>query len=79
MTRRDFLWNSGGGLGGIALASLMQAAPHHPAKAKRVVQLQSSTSEESESDSELAFTSSPPSPPRGQTLEGLQATLQVPL
>ena len=39
MTRRDFLWNSGGGLGGIALASMLQGAPHHPAKAKRVVQL----------------------------------------
>ncbi len=39
MTRRDFLWNSGGGLGGIALASLLEGAPHHPAKAKRVVQL----------------------------------------
>ncbi len=39
MTRRDFLWNSGGGLGGIALASLMQGAPHHKPKAKRVVQL----------------------------------------
>ena len=58
-TRRDFLWNFGGGLGGIALASLLNgegllAAPdlaasgsggvlggvlHHPAKAKRVVQL----------------------------------------
>lgn len=47
--RRDFLWQCGGGLGGIALASLLGqdnllAAPrtgvlHHPAKAKRVVQL----------------------------------------
>jgi hypothetical protein len=54
-TRRDFLWRSGGGLGGIALASLLAedgllAAPssgsggvvqvlHHPPKAKRVVQM----------------------------------------
>ena len=51
--RREFLWQSGGGLGGIALASLLGedgalAGPaatansgglHHPAKAKRVVQL----------------------------------------
>ena len=48
--RRDFLWRSGGGLGGIALAALLgqergvASAPlsgvlHHPAKAKRVVQL----------------------------------------
>ena len=49
MSRREFLWTSGGGLGGIALASLLGgeqavAAPgsivlHHPPKAKRVVQL----------------------------------------
>ena len=44
MTRRDFLWQSGGGLGGIALASLFTADPahgklHHAPKAKRVVQL----------------------------------------
>lgn len=50
VTRREFLWRSGGGLGGIALASLLSnerafadagvlgAALHHPAKAKRVVQ-----------------------------------------
>jgi hypothetical protein len=51
-TRRDFLWRSGGGLGGIALASLLDGdrllgatgAPvsgvlHHPPRAKRVVQL----------------------------------------
>ncbi len=51
--RRDFLWRSGGGLGGIALAHLLgqdhvlegatQARDvdglHHPARAKRVVQL----------------------------------------
>jgi hypothetical protein len=48
--RRQFLWQLGGGLGGLALASLLGrdrllAAPgltgmlHHPAKAKRVVQL----------------------------------------
>jgi hypothetical protein len=53
MNRKEFLWKSGGGLGGIALASLLGRdavaaappasgilhAPHHPAKAKRVVQL----------------------------------------
>ncbi len=53
MSRREFLWRSGGGLGGIALASLMGTdrllaaptesfplkAPHFPPKAKRVVQL----------------------------------------
>src|SRR5438270_10473974 len=57
MNRRDFLWNAGGGLGGIALAYLLGAEGaladtaggkgrpelngglHHPAKAKRVVQL----------------------------------------
>ncbi|CAN5199113.1 DUF1501 domain-containing protein [soil metagenome] len=53
-SRRDFLWKAGGGLGGIALASLLGRenlvaaptssggilhAPHHPAKARRVVQL----------------------------------------
>src|SRR3989442_10288875 len=53
--RREFLWRFGGGLGGIAMASLLgqqglladtaQGRPefkgglHHPAKAKRVVQL----------------------------------------
>src|ERR1700748_2615160 len=47
MNRRNFLWNYGGGLGGIALAHLLSRegllgahpALHHPAKAKRVVQL----------------------------------------
>lgn len=58
LSRREFLWNSGGGLGGVALAAmlgrenLLAAAVsssainagvvkvlHHPAKAKRVVQL----------------------------------------
>jgi Protein of unknown function (DUF1501) len=48
MNRRNFLWSYGGGLGGIALAGLLGEsglladAPsglHHPAKAKRVVQL----------------------------------------
>src|SRR5262245_40984224 len=55
MDRRTFLWNSGGGLGGIALAQLLgrdaafgqSAAPrpdwnggiHHKARAKRVIQL----------------------------------------
>lgn len=47
MDRRQFLWNWGGGLGGIALAQLLAqdsllGAPvgvHHPPKAKRVIQL----------------------------------------
>lgn len=55
LSRRDFLWQSGGGLGGIALANMLLADDgavrtigstgalrgvlHHPAKAKRVVQL----------------------------------------
>ena len=52
ISRRDFLWQSGGGLGGLALAAMLghdralaaeTPAPasrplHHPAKAKRVVQ-----------------------------------------
>ncbi len=44
-TRRDFLGTLGTGLGGIAMASLLQpeafaaALPHHPPKAKRVIQL----------------------------------------
>jgi hypothetical protein len=52
MNRRDYLWKSGGGLGGIALSSMLGAdklegsnsgpvlnQPHHPLKAKRVIQL----------------------------------------
>src|SRR5262245_11291190 len=45
LTRRDLLWKLGGGLGGIALASLLSrdgylaARTHHPPKAKRVIQL----------------------------------------
>jgi hypothetical protein len=39
MTRRDFLWNYGGGLGGVALAQMLSGETHHPPKAKRVVQL----------------------------------------
>jgi len=52
MTRRSFLWQAGGGLGGIALAQLLcvdgllagqpawaGCGLHHPARAKRVVQL----------------------------------------
>jgi hypothetical protein len=50
MDRRQWLWHSGGGLGGVALAALLAEdrlladAPkpgglHHPAKVKRVVQL----------------------------------------
>jgi hypothetical protein len=52
-SRRDFLWQSGGGLGGIAMAWLLgndrlladpprpelNGGLHHPAKAKRVVQM----------------------------------------
>ena len=47
-SRRDFLCGSGGGLGGIALASMLGenlraegvlGEPHHRPKAKRVVQL----------------------------------------
>src|SRR5437773_7516385 len=52
-SRREFLWQAGGGLGGIALAYLLGVegaladgstnrsplTTHHPAKAKRVVQL----------------------------------------
>jgi hypothetical protein len=46
ISRRDFLWQSGGGLGGLALASMFSGetaraattAKPHPAKAKRVVQ-----------------------------------------
>ena len=48
-TRREFLWQSGGGLGGLALASMLErddalaregplgGKPHDPPKAKRVV------------------------------------------
>ena len=54
LSRREFLWKSGGGIGGIALAAMLgqerslatPASPgvlggvlHHPANAKRVVQL----------------------------------------
>jgi hypothetical protein len=49
VSRREFLWSSGGGLGGIALASLLgrdgllaaepHQGPHFPPKARRVVQL----------------------------------------
>ena len=50
MNRRDFLWHSGGGLGGIALLSMLAGesrgeretagrAPHHRPRAKRVVQM----------------------------------------
>jgi Protein of unknown function (DUF1501) len=44
-TRREFLWQAGGGLGGLALAAMLndekalaQQNQHHPAKARRVVQ-----------------------------------------
>src|SRR5947207_8657751 len=44
VNRRSFLWHAAGGLGGIALSYLLSrdnllAAPHHRAKARRVVQL----------------------------------------
>lgn len=40
MTRRDWLFQMGGGFGGLALAQMLGlAGTHHPAKAKRVVQL----------------------------------------
>jgi hypothetical protein len=56
MSRRRFLWESGGGLGGIALAAMLgkgqgraddaavptgalPGLPHHPPKAKRVIQM----------------------------------------
>src|SRR5271166_6322269 len=39
MDRRQFLWNFGGGLGGIALAQLMNGDTQFPPRAKRVVQL----------------------------------------
>ena len=48
INRRDFLWQSGGGLGGIALSSLLGGEAqgggvlqeaHHQPKAKRVIQL----------------------------------------
>jgi hypothetical protein len=52
-SRREFLWRSGGGLGGVALAWLLRhegvfaseaasrpvSSLHHPARAQRVVQL----------------------------------------
>lgn len=50
VTRRDFLWELGGGLGGVALAAMLNdahaatnplapKAGHHPAKAKAVIQI----------------------------------------
>ena len=50
LTRREALWRMGGGLGGIALAQLLAdekllaaephpALPHHPPRARRVIQL----------------------------------------
>jgi hypothetical protein len=50
VTRRDFLWQLGGGLGGVAFAAMMNEAQgatnplaakpvHHPAKAKAVIQI----------------------------------------
>ncbi|MEO1843245.1 MAG: DUF1501 domain-containing protein, partial [Akkermansiaceae bacterium] len=43
LSRREFLHTAGGGLGGVALASLLsqngQAACHHAPRAKRVIQI----------------------------------------
>ncbi|MEC8928816.1 MAG: DUF1501 domain-containing protein [Verrucomicrobiota bacterium] len=50
LSRRDFLWQSGGGLGGLALTAMLGREPlqangvlsgtlHHPPRAKRVIQL----------------------------------------
>ena len=53
LSRRDFLWRSGGGFGGLALATMLTSDPlgatpahgvlggvlHHPPRAKRVIQL----------------------------------------
>jgi len=42
MTRRNFLWTYGGGLGGVALSHMLAQSNgglHHPPKAKRVIQL----------------------------------------
>src|SRR5438876_6664372 len=39
LSRCEMLWHLGGGLGGIALASLVNARPDHAPRAKRVVQL----------------------------------------
>lgn len=51
MNRRSFLWQSGGGLGGVAMAHMLTSEAHgkprpelngglhHPAKAKRIIQL----------------------------------------
>src|SRR5438105_7685200 len=43
LSRRDFLWAYGGGLGGVALSTVLAGAEsaglHHPARARRVVQL----------------------------------------
>src|SRR4051812_46898317 len=39
MHRREFLSNFGGGLGGIALAQMLNGETHFPARARRVVQL----------------------------------------
>jgi hypothetical protein len=40
-SRRDFLQTAAGGIGGLALSSMLAhgAQPHHPAKAKRVIQI----------------------------------------
>ena len=33
-SRREFLFNGGMGLGTVALSAMLNAEPHHPAKAK---------------------------------------------
>src|SRR5688500_15197222 len=48
-SRREFLWRSGGGFGALALSQMLsvvgaegsagRGGPHHPAKARRVIQL----------------------------------------
>jgi len=39
MDRRSFLWQYGGGLGGVALSQMMAQEPHHKPRAKRVIQI----------------------------------------
>ena len=40
MTRRELLWNAGGGAAGLALAQLLHGkGTHFPAKAKRLIMI----------------------------------------
>jgi hypothetical protein len=84
-TRRDFLWHFGGGLGGIALASLVaegadpKPVQHHPAKAKRVVQifLNGGMSQPDTFDYKLALEKGhgkPFDPGTGEKVEGVTST-----